>query len=156
MRVLILFVTGKQPSWILAGVEEYAKRLRTHFKLELIDLKSEPRSQGRPTNVILDAEAARIVGRIPSGSNIIALDERGEQRTTQQLAILIVKWKHAGETIVLIIGGPDGLAQSVKDRARSLWALSSLTLPHGLAKVLLVEQLYRAASLLEGHPYHRE
>jgi 23S rRNA (pseudouridine1915-N3)-methyltransferase len=156
MRILILCVTGKQPAWILVGVEEYAKRLRSHVKLDIIDLKAEPRSQGRPINVILDAEAARIVDRIPGGSNVIALDERGEQRTTQQLATQIGKWKHSGETIVLLIGGPDGLAQSVKDRARSLWALSSLTLPHGLAKVLLVEQLYRAASLLEGHPYHRE
>jgi 23S rRNA (pseudouridine1915-N3)-methyltransferase len=156
MRILILAVTGKQPQWVLAGAEEYAKRLRAHVRLDLVDLKAEPRSQGRPINVLLDAEAARLFDRIPGGSHVIALDERGEQRTTQQLATQIGRWKHAGETLVFIIGGPDGLAQSVKDRARSLWALSSLTLPHGLAKVLLVEQLYRAASLLEGHPYHRE
>jgi len=156
MRLLILSVSGKQPQWVLAGVEEYAKRLRPHFKVDFIDLKAEPRSQGRPTNVILDAEAARILDRIPAGAHVIALDEHGDQRTTQQLANLIGKWKHGGETVVLIIGGPDGLAKSVKDRARSLWALSLLTLPHGLAKVLLTEQLYRAASLLEGHPYHRE
>lgn len=156
MRIVILAVTGKQPAWVTAGVEEYAKRLRAQFKVDLLDLKAEPRSQGRPTNVLLDAEASRIFDRIPTGSHVIALDERGEQRTTQQLAATIGKWKHGAETIVLVIGGPDGLAQSVKARARSLWALSSLTLPHGLAKVLLVEQLYRAASLLEGHPYHRE
>jgi 23S rRNA (pseudouridine1915-N3)-methyltransferase len=156
MRILILSVTGKQPAWVTAGVEEYAKRLRAQFKLEIVDLKAEPRSQGRPTNVILDAEAARILGRIPSGANVIALDERGEQRTTQGLATLLGKWKQGGETIVLLLGGPDGLSLGIKDRARSLWALSSLTLPHGLAKVLLVEQLYRAASLLDGHPYHRE
>jgi 23S rRNA (pseudouridine1915-N3)-methyltransferase len=156
MRILVLCVTGKQPAWVLAGVEEYAKRLRAQFKVEFVDLKAEPRSQGRPTGVILDAEAARIIDRIPSGANVIALDERGEQRTTQQLAKLIGQWKQGGETVVLIIGGPDGLAPTVKARARSLWALSSLTLPHGLAKVLLVEQLYRAASLLDGHPYHRE
>ncbi|HVJ86211.1 MAG TPA: 23S rRNA (pseudouridine(1915)-N(3))-methyltransferase RlmH [Caulifigura sp.] len=156
MRIVIVAVTGKQPSWVSAGVEEYAKRLRAQFKVDLVDLKAEPRSQGRPTNVLLDAEASRVFDRIPTGSHVIALDEHGEQRTTQQLATTIGKWKHGGETIVLIIGGPDGLAQSVKARARSLWALSSLTLPHGLAKVLLVEQLYRAASLLDGHPYHRE
>lgn len=156
MRILILAVTGKQPAWIQAGVEEYAKRLQSHFKVEIVDLKAEPRSQGRPINVILDAEAARILDRIPSGSNVVALDERGEQRTTQGVAALIDKWKHGAETIVLLIGGPDGLSPAIKERARSLWALSSLTLPHGLAKVLLVEQLYRAASLSVGHPYHRE
>lgn len=156
MRILILAVTGKQPGWVTAGVEEYAKRLRSSCKLDIVDLKAESRSQGRPTNVILDAEAARILDRIPSGSHVIALDEHGEQWTTQQLATQLGRWKHGGETIVLLIGGPDGLAPTIKDRARSLWALSSLTLPHGLAKVLLVEQLYRAASLLEGHPYHRE
>jgi len=156
MRMILLSVTGKQPAWILAGVEEYAKRLKAHFKIDFIDLKAEPRSQGRPVSVILDAEAARILERIPSGSHVIALDERGDQRTTQQLAALIGKWKHGGETIVLIIGGPDGLSPQIKERARSLWALSLLTLPHGFAKVLLTEQLYRAASLLEGHPYHRE
>lgn len=156
MRILIVSVTGKQPAWVVAGVEEYAKRLRAQFKIDFVDLKAEPRSQGRPVNTILAAEAARILDRIPSGSNIIALDERGEQRTTQGLATLLSKWKQSGETIVLVIGGPDGLSPLIKDRARSLWALSSLTLPHGLAKVLLVEQLYRAASLLEGHPYHRE
>ncbi len=156
MRIIILAVTGKQPAWVQAGVEEYAKRLRAQFKLELIDLKAEARSQGRPVNVLLDAEAARIFDRIPTGAHVIALDERGEQRTTQQLATQIGRWKHGGETIVLVIGGPDGLAPSVKDRARSLWALSELTLPHQLAKILLVEALYRAASLLDGHPYHRE
>jgi 23S rRNA (pseudouridine1915-N3)-methyltransferase len=156
MRLLILSVTGKQPAWVLAGVEEYARRLRGQFKVDFIDLKAEPRSQGRPVNVILDAEAARILERVPAGAQVIALDERGEQRTTQQLATLIGKWKQSGETIVLVIGGPDGLSSRVKDRARSLWALSSLTLPHGLARILLTEQLYRAASLLEGHPYHRE
>ncbi|QDT56091.1 Ribosomal RNA large subunit methyltransferase H [Caulifigura coniformis] len=156
MRIVILSVTGKQPAWVLAGVDEYAKRLKSHFKVEFIDLKAEPRSQGRPVSVILEAEAARILDRIPSNSHVIALDERGSQRTTQQLAALIGKWKQGGETIVLVIGGPDGLAPQIKDRARSLWALSLLTLPHGLAKVLLTEQLYRAASLLEGHPYHRE
>ncbi len=156
MRILIMAVTGKQPGWIQAGVEEYAKRMRGAFKVEFVDLKAEPRSQGRPVSVLLDAEAARILDRIPAGANVIVLDERGPQWTTQQLAVQIGKWKQAGETVVLVIGGPDGLSPAIKQRARSMWALSALTLPHGLAKVLLAEQLYRAASLLEGHPYHRE
>jgi 23S rRNA (pseudouridine1915-N3)-methyltransferase len=156
MRILILAVTGKQPGWVTDAASEYAKRLRGYCRLEIVDLKAESRTQGRTVTALLEAEAERLLARIPPAANVIALDERGESFTTQELAATLGKWKQSGEAVVLVIGGPDGLADAVKRRARKTWALSSLTLPHGLAKVLLLEQLYRAASLLEGHPYHRE
>jgi 23S rRNA (pseudouridine1915-N3)-methyltransferase len=155
MRMTLLAVTGKQPRWLDDAVEEYAKRLRPLLRVDFVDLKAASRSQGRPTEAILLAEHKLISAQIPAGAHVIALDERGASRTTERLSRDIAGWRQSGEHLVFVIGGPDGLASDFKASARETWALSQLTLPHGLAKLILVEQLYRAASLLEGHPYHR-
>jgi 23S rRNA (pseudouridine1915-N3)-methyltransferase len=156
MRITILAVTGKQPAWLVTAIEDYARRLRSRAKVELIDLKAEPRSSGKTVEAILKAEAERLNSRLPPTSRCIALDERGRSRSTHDLARDIATWQQAGEHVVFLIGGPDGLAEGLKRRAEAQWSLSPLTLPHGLAKLILVEQLYRACTLLEGHPYHRE
>ena len=101
-------------------------------------------------------EAVKIAAAIPKGARVIALDERGKDQTTQQLATQLANWRQEGIDIAFLIGGADGLDASLKENAQALWRLSSLTLPHAMARVLLVEQLYRAWTILQGHPYHRE
>jgi 23S rRNA (pseudouridine1915-N3)-methyltransferase len=111
---------------------------------------------GKPVEALLAAEAGRIGAALPPRGRLVALDERGADLTTRQLAERLRRWMEAGDDVALVIGGPDGLAPELKDRAAETLRLSSLTLPHALARVLLAEALYRAASLLKNHPYHRE
>jgi 23S rRNA (pseudouridine1915-N3)-methyltransferase len=156
MRITILSVSGKQPEWLKQAVDEFAKRLKGKIRVEFVDLKAEPRSTGRPVNAILEAEADRLSARLPRPCRSIALDERGTHKSTRQLADELQLWNRSGAHVAFVIGGPDGLDAEFKKRADETWALSRLTLPHGLARLILIEQIYRANSLLEGHPYHRE
>ncbi len=156
MRLLILAVGNKMPGWIAAGFSEYAKRMPREMRIELLEIKPEPRSTGKSTAQIMEAEAGRILAALPVGCLRIALDERGTHPTTRQLAQQMGEWMRGGRDVAFIIGGADGLHDSVKNGAQQLLALSAMTLPHGLARVLLAEQLYRAHSLLHNHPYHRE
>lgn len=156
MKLLIVSVGHKMPDWITAGFNEYAKRMPREAKIELAELKPEPRTTGKTTAQIMEAEAQRILAALPPGCLRIALDERGAQPTTRQLAAQMQDWLRGGRDIAFIIGGADGLHESVKNSAQHLMALSALTLPHAMVRVLLAEQLYRAHSLLHNHPYHRE
>lgn len=156
MKLLIISVGHKMPDWITAGFGEYAKRMPREAKIELVELKPEPRTTGKTTAQIMEAEAQRILAALPQGCLRIALDERGEQPTTKRLAERMRDWMREGRDVAFIIGGADGLHESVKSSAQHLMALSSLTLPHAMVRVLLAEQLYRAYSLLHNHPYHRE
>lgn len=144
------------PDWITAGFNEYAKRMPREAKIELLEIKPEPRTTGKTTAQIMEAEAQRILAALPQGALRIALDEHGAQPTTRQLAAQMQDWLRGGRDVVFIIGGADGLHESVKQAAQQLMALSALTLPHAMVRVLLAEQLYRAHSLLHNHPYHRE
>jgi len=126
------------------------------FELERVSVRPEPRTQGKPTPKRLAAEAARVAGRLPRGAAVIALDERGIDVDTRAFATRLRAWLDAPEPTVFVIGGPDGLDEALKRRAAARIRLSSLTLPHALAQVMLCEQIYRAATLLTGHPYHRE
>jgi len=144
------------PDWIAAGFGEYAKRMPREAKLELVGIRPEPRSTGKTTAQIMEAEAQRILAALPQDSLRIALDEHGAQWTTKQFAGRMKLWMGEGRDVAFIIGGADGLHESVKKSAQQLLALSALTLPHALVRVLLAEQLYRSHSLLHGHPYHRE
>lgn len=155
MRITIVAVGQRQPAWADAAVKEYLARLPAEFKVELKQVKAEPRSGSVPIARLLSAEAARIRSAVPSGSWLIALDERGKDWTTQQWADHLQRWRDASEDVVFAIGGADGLDSDLKRDARLLLRLSSMTLPHTLAKVVLAEQLYRAWSMLAGHPYHR-
>lgn len=156
MKLFVVSVGHKMPDWITAGFNEYAKRMPREAKIELVEIKPEPRTTGKTTVQIMEAEAQRILAALPQGCLRIALDERGAQPTTRRLADQMRDWMGEGRDVAFIIGGADGLHGSVKQAAQHLMALSSLTLPHAMVRVLLAEQLYRAHSLLHNHPYHRE
>jgi len=156
MKLLIVSVGHKMPDWITAGFNEYARRMPREAKTELLEIKPEPRTTGKTTAQIMEAEAQRILAALPRDCLRIALDERGAQPTTRQLAAQMRDWMRAGRDVAFIIGGADGLHESVKQAAQQMMALSSLTLPHAMVRVLLAEQLYRVHSMMHNHPYHRE
>lgn len=156
MKLLILAVGNKMPAWITEGFNEYTKRMPREATISLIEIKPEPRNSGKTATQIMEAEAQRIRAAMPNGALCIALDEHGATPTTRQLAQQMQDWMRQGHDVAFVIGGADGLHESVKQLARQTMALSSLTLPHGMVRVLLAEQLYRAHSLLHNHPYHRE
>ncbi|MEI6303999.1 MAG: 23S rRNA (pseudouridine(1915)-N(3))-methyltransferase RlmH [Betaproteobacteria bacterium] len=156
MKLLVVAVGHKMPGWVDDAFAEYAKRLPRNFAFELTEVRPEPRTSGKTVPQLLAAEAARIEAAIPAGALRVACDEHGKDLTTMQLSEKLRQWQDSASDIALVIGGPDGLAPSVKDSARLSMRLSSMTLPHGLARVLLAEQIYRAWSILQNHPYHRE
>ena len=155
MRLLILAVGERMPGWVDEGFAEYAKRMPRKLRMELVTVKPERRS-GRTPEQCMAAEAARIEAALPAGARKVILDERGQDLRTVDLARMLERWQLEGGDTAFLIGGPDGLAPELKQRANSQIRLSSLTLPHALVRVLLAEQLYRAASILDNHPYHRE
>jgi 23S rRNA (pseudouridine1915-N3)-methyltransferase len=155
MKLHIVALGHRLPAWVAAGFNDYVRRLPREFALELIELKPEPRRRGSARAQILAKEAARIVVAT-RGSMVIALDGRGVSWTTAQFAARLRSWANIGRPIAFVIGSADGLADAIQRDADVIMSLSALTLPHGLARVVLAEQIYRAASLLQGHPYHRE
>lgn len=144
------------PDWVEAGFTDYARRMPREWPLELREVKAEPRSTGKPAGAMMAAEAARLRAALPERCRLIVLDERGRDLSTQALADSLALWSGEGEDVAFLIGGPDGLDPGLKADARVMIRLSSLTLPHALVRVILAEALYRAASVLKGHPYHRE
>ncbi len=156
MKLFILAVGNKMPEWISTGYNEYSKRMPREAKIELLEIKPEPRTTGKTVPQIMEAEAQRIEAALPKDAIRIVLDERGAHLNTKQLAQKMHDWLGGGRDIAFIIGGADGLHETVRSGAQQLLALSALTLPHGMVRVLLAEQLYRAYSLLHNHPYHRE
>lgn len=155
MKIIVVAVGQRQPPWANTAVDEYLSRLPAEFKVECKLVKAESRSGDVPLARVLNAEAVRIRASVPHGARLIALDERGKDWTTQQLADQLRRWKDAADDMAFAIGGADGLDATLKQEAHMLLRLSSMTLPHALARVLLAEQLYRAASILARHPYHR-
>lgn len=143
------------PDWIRTGYSEYIKRLPREITVNLIEVKPEKRVSGKPTEQLLLAECQRIRAALPSDCQIVVLDENGQQWTTVKFAGVIKQWTIDSDAIAFIIGGADGLHNDIKHSANEMIALSKLTLPHGLVRVLLAEQLYRAVSIIKGHPYHR-
>jgi len=143
------------PSWVNAGWDDYARRMPREFALELVALKPESRESGKPVARMLAAEATRIAAACKQAL-VVALDERGRSWTTRELADAVKRWRDDSSDVAFVIGSADGLAEAVKRSAHAVVSLSAMTLPHGLVRVLLAEQLYRATSLLSGHPYHRD
>ena len=143
------------PAWVAAGYGEYAKRMPREYELELVELKPAVRDAGKSAAQLLAAEALRIRAAC-ANYTMVALDERGAAWTTRQLAQQLARWRELAQDLAFVIGSADGLDESVKRDAIAVFALSALTLPHGLARIILVEQLYRSASILSGHPYHRD
>ena len=144
------------PSWVKQGYEEYAKRLPQSCSLKLVEIVPGHRSKSSDPKRAIDDESQKVLSAIPQNTRVIALDERGKQWTTLKLADEMRDWMQDGRDVALLIGGPDGLSKECKQRAEQMWSLSTLTLPHPLVRVFLSEQLYRAWSVTQGHPYHRE
>jgi 23S rRNA (pseudouridine1915-N3)-methyltransferase len=156
MKLIILAVGHKMPEWITHGFNEYTKRMPREATISLIEIKPEPRTTGKTVPQIMEAEAQRIEAALPKDITRVVLDERGAALNTKQLSQKMHDWLGGGRDVAFVIGGADGLHQSIRDTAQQLLALSAMTLPHGMVRVLLAEQLYRAHSLLHNHPYHRE
>jgi 23S rRNA (pseudouridine1915-N3)-methyltransferase len=155
MRLLVVAVGARMPGWIDEAFDEYVKRMPRGLKTELIEIRPEPRASGKSAGQLMAAEAARLSRAVPRGAFVVALDERGREMTTSDLARWLEVRRQDGRDIAFLIGGADGLAEETKRGAEATLRLSAMTLPHGLARVLLAEQLYRAAAILENHPYHR-
>ena len=155
MKLLIVAVALRVPDWAQTAWDDYAKRFPHELKVELRAVKTEPRGS-KTIDTLYAAERARIEAAIPKGSRIVALDERGTALTTAALAGKLKQWQLQSDDVALVIGGPDGLDPAFKHAAHERIRLSDLTLPHAFARVLLIEQLYRAWSINAGHPYHRE
>lgn len=159
MRFLIVAVGHRQPAWVDTAFGEYAKRMPREARIELIGIRPEARPEAASASAIaklLQREAERISAALPPGISVVALDESGESVTTRTLATRMDRWFAEGRDVAFLIGSADGLDAKLKASAERRLSLSALTLPHGLARVLLCEQLYRAHSLLRGHPYHRD
>lgn len=156
MRVSILSVGHKMPAWIQDGIQEYTRRMPPEIRVDLMELKPEERGAGRSLDRAKTLEGERILAALPAGAALVALDERGKAVTTQGLSVMLSEWMRDGSHPAFVIGGADGLSEAVRNRADKIVSLSALTLPHGLARVLLAEQLYRAWTILARHPYHRE
>lgn len=155
MKLLLVAVGQRMPDWALTAWDDYAKRFPQELKVELKAVKTEPRGS-KTLETLLAAERARIEAAIPRGSRIVALDERGTALSTLALAGKLKTWQLDSTDVALVIGGPDGLEPAFRQAAHERIRLSDLTLPHALARVLLIEQLYRAWSINANHPYHRE
>ena len=155
MQLIIAAVGHKMPAWIEDGYQEYAKRMPAECRLVLKEIKPVERSGSRSAETVMAQERARIEAVLPKGGRVVALDEHGRDLTTLQLAQQLTNWQQLGGDVTFVIGGADGLDADFKKHADLLMRVSSLTLPHGMVRVLLAEQLYRAWSITRNHPYHR-
>ncbi len=155
MKLLIVAVGLRVPGWAQTAWDDYAKRFPPELKVELRVVKTQPRDSKTLPNLFA-AERQRIEAAIPHGTHIVVLDERGTSLTTQALASRLTSWQLGGADVALVIGGPDGLEPEFRQAAHERIRLSDLTLPHAMARVLLIEQLYRAWSINANHPYHRK
>ena len=155
MQLIVAAVGHKMPAWIEAGFQEYAKRMPPECRLVLKEIKPIERSSGKNAETVMAQERIRIEATLPKGGRVIALDEHGAHMTTVQLSQQLSIWQQQGGDVSFVIGGADGLDAEFKKNADMLLRLSNMTLPHGLVRVILAEQLYRAWSILRNHPYHR-
>jgi len=154
MRIYILAVGNKMPAWVDEGFKEYVRRMPRESEIRLVEIKPEKRA-GKDIDKLLSIESERIQTALPAECHIVVMDEHGQQATTMRLAQMLKDWLASGRDMVFIIGGADGLHPTIQQLAHQKLALSALTLPHGLARVLLAEQLYRAMTVNRQHPYHR-
>lgn len=155
MQLVIAAVGSRMPSWVDLAFGDYAGRLPADLKIVLKEIRPEPRTAGKSVEAMMSLEAERLRAAMPRHGLRIALDEHGRDVSSTDLAALIAQWRADGDDVGFLIGGPDGLDPVLKAEAQIRLKLSSLTLPHGMARVLLAEQLYRAWSITQNHPYHR-
>jgi 23S rRNA (pseudouridine1915-N3)-methyltransferase len=155
MRIHLIAVGTRMPGWVTSGYGEYAKRMPRECVLQLVEIPPGARRKSRTTEQAREEEGQRMLAAIPRDCEVIALDVAGRACTTAALAAQLAGWLESGRDTVLLIGGPDGLAPACLERADRRWSLSDLTFPHALVRVIVAEQLYRAWTLHQGHPYHR-
>ena len=145
----------RAPAWVAQGFAEYQKRLSHWLPLDLIEIEPGLRGKGRDAQRAIDDEGRRVLAAIPKNSHVIALEVTGKAHSSEQLAQRMEHWRGQGRDLAFLIGGPEGHAAEVLGVANETWSLGPLTLPHMLARLLVAEQLYRAAAMLANHPYHR-
>lgn len=155
MQLIIAAVGHRMPGWIDTAFDEYARRMPPELRLQLKEIKPVERSGSKTAATVMALERERIEAAVPRGARRIALDEHGRDLTTMQLSQHLLQWQQDSRDVTFIIGGADGLDPGLKAEADQLIRLSSLTLPHGMVRVVLAEQLYRAWSITQNHPYHR-
>jgi 23S rRNA (pseudouridine1915-N3)-methyltransferase len=155
MRARMIAIGERMPGWVAEGFAEYRKRLSHELPLELVELKPGARGKGRDDARAVHEEGVSILAAIGRDTHVVALDGRGRTWSSEELAAQLANWRMAGRDLAFLIGGPDGHAPEVLARADQRWSLGPLTLPHMLVRLVLAEQLYRASTLLAGHPYHR-
>jgi 23S rRNA (pseudouridine1915-N3)-methyltransferase len=155
VRIHLLSVGRRVPAWVDQGYREYAKRLPRECDLRLVEIESVRRRKGREAAGARREEGERMLAALPKAARVIALDECGTTWSTRELAAALAVWLADGRDLALLVGGADGLADACRARADQHWSLSPLTFPHPLVRILVAEQIYRAWSLLRGHPYHR-
>jgi len=153
VRAHLIAVGERMPAWVGEGFAEYAKRLSRELPLQLVEISTKSRSR-EAARAIAD-EGAAILAAIPKSAHVVALDGRGKAWSSEELAAQLARWRMQGQDLAFVIGGPDGLAPAVLERAQQRWSLGPATLPHPLVRIVVAEQLYRAVSQLANHPYHR-
>jgi 23S rRNA (pseudouridine1915-N3)-methyltransferase len=155
VHIRLLAVGDRQPSWVDDAFGIYAERFPREWKFRLDTIATVRRNKNDKSRQAMEAEGELITAKLSLDEQVVLLDERGKQLTSKSLASKLSDWQTDGRDLCFIIGGPDGVSDTVRQRADMMWSLSQLTLPHGMARALLSEQLYRAWSLQSGHPYHR-
>lgn len=155
MQLHLIAVGSKMPGWVEQGYREYAKRLPPECGLTLHEIQAGKRGKNADIVRLTRQEGEKMAGAIPKGARVVALEVQGKAWTTEQLACRLNHWLGEGRDVALLVGGPEGLEPGLSASADERWSLSPLTLPHPLVRIVLAEQLYRAWSILKGHPYHR-
>lgn len=155
MRISLIAVGTRMPAWVAAGIDEYSKRLPPELQFDVREIALGKRGKNADIARAIDSEGAAMLATIAPRDFVIALDVQGKAWSTEQLAEQLAQWQLRGDNISLLVGGPDGLAPNCLARAQQRWSLSALTLPHPLVRIVLAEQLYRAWSINNNHPYHR-
>jgi 23S rRNA (pseudouridine1915-N3)-methyltransferase len=156
VHIRLIAVGDRQPTWVDSAFDDYVARLPRQWQFRLDIIATAKRHKSSPVDKAIQTESEKILSRTKPADHVVVLDELGRQFSSRELARRLDDWQAVGEDLVFVIGGPDGVSATLKERANTCWSLSKLTLPHGLARVLFAEQIYRAWSLLTGHPYHRE
>lgn len=156
MKIQIIAVGNRMPTWIIEGTNEYLRRFPPEFSVSFCEIAPNKRSKTLDLEKIKELEGEKCISAIGKGNRVIALEVLGKQWSTKQLATEIEQWKMDGRNVSLLIGGPEGLSEQCRQIAQQQWSLSPLTLPHPMVRVIVTEALYRAYSVTQNHPYHRE
>lgn len=155
MKARLLAVGERAPDWVATGFAEYAKRLSRGLPLDLVEIAPGVRGKGRDDARAVVEEGARVLAALPKNAHVVLLDDKGRMHSSAQLAQRLEYWRGQGRDLAFLIGGPDGHAPQVRASAHEAWSLGPATLPHMLVRLLVAEQIYRAMTILTGHPYHR-